>query len=236
MNPIACPQKSLPDGFFYASSGDLDVNRMDSCPLMSTQQEIGKQQAKSQLARDTICDATIDCLATVGYGETSLNRVASLAGFSKGAVQHHFPSKEDLVAATANRLIERSFQPPSKLREPRSIAQAMISTWKRMINTDGYRALLEVLIAARTDKALRERLSEDLRQWNQAMDRQSLEAYESTSGNEDDVVMLLTMSRSLMRGLVIQDQYGVDSAQNLRMVERWIELIEPHLKLRDHDD
>ncbi len=199
---------------------------------MASVPEVGKQQAKSQRAREVICDATIDCLAKAGYGETSLNRVASLSGFSKGAVQHHFPSKEDLVAATANRLLERSFAPPRKQREPKTIFDAILSTWKRMINTDGYRALLEVLIAARTDQALQERLSEDLHRWNKAMDEQTSAFYQSTDRDDEDVMILLTMTRSLMRGLVIQDQYEDDPNRNLRMVKRWIELVEPHLKMR----
>ena len=74
---------------------------------MSSAPAIGKQQAKSIRAREAICEATIGSLVDVGYAETSLNRVATAAGFSKGALQYHYPSKEDLIAATLNRLLER---------------------------------------------------------------------------------------------------------------------------------
>ena len=67
--------------------------------------EVGLQQAKSERARAAICDATIASLAAVGYAETSINRVAAMADFSKGAVQYHFPTKEDLIAATVDALI-----------------------------------------------------------------------------------------------------------------------------------
>ena len=61
--------------------------------------EQGLQQLKSARARDSICKATIQLLAELGYAETTIAGVAQNAGFSKGAVQFHFPTKEELIAA-----------------------------------------------------------------------------------------------------------------------------------------
>ena len=194
--------------------------------------EVGLQQAKSERARAAICDATIAALAEVGYAETSLNRVASMADFSKGAVQHHFPTKEDLIAATLDTLLLRTVQ--SRIAEPKSVEDALLEAWQRFINTPAYRALMEVLNAARTDAALRQRISSDLVDWGKKLDQQSLARYQSVSGNAEDVVMLLNMTRSFMRGLLIQEQYGVTAATTLKYVRKWIELIAPLLKLSEH--
>ena len=53
--------------------------------------EQGLQQLKSARARENICNAAIALLAKVGYAETTIAGVAQAAGFSKGAVQYHFP-------------------------------------------------------------------------------------------------------------------------------------------------
>ena len=193
--------------------------------------EVGLQQAKSERARASICDATIAALAEVGYAETSLNRVASMADFSKGAVQHHFPTKEDLIAATLDTLLLRTVQ--SRIAEPKSVEDALLEAWQRFINTPAYRALMEVLNAARTDAALRQRISSDLVDWGKKLDQQSLARYQSVSGNAEDVVMLLNMTRSFMRGLLIQEEYGVTAATTLNYVRKWIELIAPLLKLSE---
>lgn len=193
--------------------------------------EVGLQQAKSERARAAICDATIAALAEVGYAETSLNRVASMADFSKGAVQHHFPTKEDLIAATLDTLLLRTVQ--SRIAEPKSVEDALLEAWQRFINTPAYLALMEVLNAARTDAALRQRISSDLVDWGKKLDQQSLARYQSVSGNAEDVVMLLNMTRSFMRGLLIQEQYGVTAATTLNYVRKWIELIAPLLKLSE---
>jgi hypothetical protein len=41
------------------------------------------------------------------------------------------------------------------------------------------------------------------------------------------------MTRSFMRGLLTQEQYGVSPEETLTYVGKWIELIAPLLKLRN---
>lgn len=200
---------------------------------MTVAEDIGKQQAKSLRARAAICDATIDCLFERGYGETTLARVASLAGFSKGALQHHFPSKEDLMAATADTLLARPFErSQNSMSRATSVEAALISPWKRMTNTPAYRALLEILIAARTDQKLQDRISDNLHTWNKALDEQAIVTFKAVEGTDEDVKALLTMTRSLMRGLIIQDRYGDDPSESDAHVERWAKLIAPQLAFR----
>ena len=45
--------------------------------------------------------------------------------------------------------------------------------------------------------------------------------------------MLLNMTRSFMRGLLIQEQYGVSPEETLSYVGKWIEMVAPMLALRD---
>ena len=44
--------------------------------------------------------------------------------------------------------------------------------------------------------------------------------------------MLLNMTRSFMRGLLIQEQYGVSPEETLSYVGKWIEMVSPLLALR----
>ena len=192
--------------------------------------QLGLQQAKSARAREGICSATISSLAAVGYAETSIIRVAQMAGFSKGAVQHHFPTKEDLIAATVDTLLLRTVQ--RKESQPVSVEAALMDAWQRFINTAAYRALMEVLNASRTDNALAHRIADELVDWGKNLDQQSLASYRASSGNDQEVVMLLNMTRSFMRGLLIQEHYGVDQQTTQSYVKKWIELIAPFLELR----
>ncbi len=198
--------------------------------------EQGLQQLKSARARDSMCKATIQLLAELGYAETTIAGVAQNAGFSKGAVQYHFPTKEELIAATVEHLLMRTVSSASQSYE--SVDSALLNAWQWLVNTSAYRALLEVLNAARIDRKLRLRISAELVAWGKNLDQQSLTIYQSANeqlpAHEGDaeVVMLLNMTRSFMRGLLTQEQYGVSPEETLTYVAKWIELIAPMLKLR----
>ena len=123
-----------------------------------------------------------------------------------------------------------------------SVDSALLNAWQRLVNTSAYRALLEVLNAARIDRKLRLRISAELVAWGKNLDKQSLTIYqsanESVAAHEGDteVVMLLNMTRSFMRGLLTQEQYGVAPEETLTYVAKWVELIAPMLKLRSLKD
>ena len=60
--------------------------------------------------------------------------------------------------------------------------------------------------------------------------------YEAVSGEPSDVIMLLNMSRSFMRGLLVQERYGVSSEETTQYVNKWIELVAPLLLLKEQSE
>ncbi len=194
-----------------------------------------KQRIKSQRAQDAMCDAAIESLYAAGYADTTLNKVATMAGFSKGALQHHFTSKEDLIAATVDRLLQRSVAGTSTIKAQvryESVEESLRRAWEKMVNTAAYRALLEILNAARADTELQARISDNLLQWGRALDQYAIDTYESVEGNDEDVKALMNMTRSFMRGLVIQERYVADANETFSYIERWIDMIAPQLRMR----
>lgn len=194
-----------------------------------------KQQIKSQRAQETICEAAITSLFKVGYGETTIIRVAEIAGVSKGALQYHYRSKEDLILATLNSILSRTSVNDTRHEKATSAEEVLLSIWKNLINTRPYLALLEILVAARTDKKLQARISDDLIRWGKALDEQGLTFWRSVNRTDEDVIDILNMTRSFMRGMVIQKRYHANEEENLRLVQRWIELISPEIELRDRE-
>ncbi len=203
----------------------------------TAEKPMGKQEAKRALAHEKICQATILCLAEIGYAETSIHKVIERAGVSKGALQHHFPTKEDLMAATAERILQNAqFAPVFETSKPaakRDVAKELKQIWLRYVNTDEYRALLEVLIAIRTDAELQKRLSPNLKAWEENRLAGAVKQYEAKSGNDSDVELIMTMTTSMMRGLIIQAQYNNDPDFHLRIIDAWTEMAANLLTPRD---
>jgi len=199
---------------------------------------MGKQEAKSLKTRTAICQATIKCLVAHGYGEATISRVVQEANMSNGALLHHFPSKEHLMTATAEYLLGRTHTRPDRKEAPGAddsalVASDLLTNWTYFINTPQYRALLEILIASRTDKKLHDQIEDTLHAYHAQSVDHMMATYESASGREEDAELLPWMSNIFFRGLLIQDQYSADPEQQRRMVERWIEMVAPLLRIRD---
>jgi AcrR family transcriptional regulator len=56
-------------------------------------------QARSETTRQKILDAAIDVFSEVGFAAAGLGEVIERAGMTKGALYHHFDSKEALATA-----------------------------------------------------------------------------------------------------------------------------------------
>lgn len=120
------------------------------------------QEERSTATRERLLEAAFRCLVEEGFAGTTTTLVCRRSRLSRGALLHHFPSKADLLAAAADYVFHRrlgefreafSGAPP----ESRSAATAIDLMW-RMLSGSTYYAWLELLLASRTDPALRDRL------------------------------------------------------------------------------
>lgn len=66
-----------------------------------------KNADRSAATRKLILDATIRCLDAWGYGAVTNIKVADEAGVSRGAMMHHFPTRQALIVATVEHAHER---------------------------------------------------------------------------------------------------------------------------------
>ncbi|MCG8455629.1 MAG: TetR family transcriptional regulator [Holophagales bacterium] len=60
-----------------------------------------KTKEETELTRRKILDVALDVFAEKGYSRTTLQEIASRAGFTRGAVYWHFENKADLLTALA---------------------------------------------------------------------------------------------------------------------------------------
>ena len=57
------------------------------------------QRRKSIQTRLAILEAAIDCLQLNGFARTTTQLIAQMAGISRGAMLHHYATKQDLIAS-----------------------------------------------------------------------------------------------------------------------------------------
>ncbi len=56
--------------------------------------------------RQAIVEATMRCIAEYGYAATTIDRICEEADISRGLINHHFSSKDELIAQTYKQLAE----------------------------------------------------------------------------------------------------------------------------------
>ncbi len=112
--------------------------------------------------RTRLLDATVECLVTYGYAGTTTQRVAEIAGVTRGAQVHHFRSKEDLVAAAVEHLAEQRVQAAIRdlgrvANTPDAVSMMLDYLWESHQGPI-FVATLELWVAARTDRVLAEHI------------------------------------------------------------------------------
>ena len=78
-------------------------------PEAETGTKVRRTQAeRTEATRTRILDAAVDVLASQGYAGFRTADVARIAGVSRGAQTHHFPSKDELVVAVVEHVFRRA--------------------------------------------------------------------------------------------------------------------------------
>ena len=174
------------------------------------------QAERSEQTRAQLFEATIECLLELGYAGTSLNEICRRAGVSRGAQQHHFASKAELMAHALEYLVGKlSAEVLGSIRtladQPDRIARGIDLLWRSFSGTLST-AAMELWVAARTDPELRDTLLPV----DRALGRSTLETYREVAWPDMPVERMETLywlTVNFTRGLAMDAMIGGDPAR-----------------------
>ncbi|MBC7277357.1 TetR/AcrR family transcriptional regulator [Nocardioides sp. NPDC057767] len=169
-----------------------------------------KQAERSATTRRALLDATIACLADLGYAGTTSVAVAERAGLSRGAQLHHFGTRDQLVVAAVEHLAQERMRrvrtemsriapQGAQLQKLTTVTQereAALGLLAEALSGPLYAASLELWVAARSDPGLRKELVP-------AEERVNAELAEicRTYISDDPIEVRLTLDLVLGRGV-----------------------------------
>lgn len=120
------------------------------------------QQERSRATRLALLEAAVECLAEVGWSGSTVSVVAERAGLSRGAAQHHFPTREDLFIAAVEHVTAVRAAEIRRYTEQQGGERLSTERVVEMIvdlhTGDLFRAALALWVAATDEPPLRERL------------------------------------------------------------------------------
>jgi AcrR family transcriptional regulator len=135
-------------------------------PTIETRRTQAQRRSRT---RQALLTATIELLAEVGYAGVTTRAVATRAGVTPGALQHHFDGKAQLVAAASEHLNleltrELVARTPTAGRSDRELAEELLDRLWEIHKGPLMVAVGELVVAARTDGELRNLLAPMQRQ------------------------------------------------------------------------
>ena len=192
------------------------------------------QQDRGWATRARLLEAAVSCLAELGWGGATVSVIASRAGVSRGATQHYFRTREDLLTAALAHMAdvrlaeirrEAARLPPSAQHRTRDVVGLLV----RLYSGPLFRAALQIWTAASASDALRELvLPLEARLGREAHKAaiELLRADESVPGVHEAVQATL----DLARGLGLADTLADDSRRRERIVAQWAAMLDAAIK------
>lgn len=181
------------------------------------------QAERRQETTDKILRAAIDLLVKRGYSGFSTIAVAAHAKVSRGARENYFKTKYDLIEAaweTALRRAElRSRQKAGEMSASSDPLGDFLASSRSFFLSDDYIALLELAMAARTDKKIEHIMHVLFKGNRKRHDHVWLDAFVRTGYRRQNAEKLIDLANCVFRGAALLSAWGLPAALYRDVIE-----------------
>ncbi|HEY2298354.1 MAG TPA: TetR/AcrR family transcriptional regulator [Jatrophihabitans sp.] len=191
------------------------------------------QQDRSRATRARLLEAAITCLAELGYHASTVAVVAERAGVSRGAAQHHFPTRDDLFTAAMEHVThvraEELRRELDELPGGRPSTADVVALTFSLYSGSLFRAALALWVAASAEPALRDQIVPLEARIGREIHRvviSLLDVDERTPGVRETVQATLDLARGLGLANLLTD----DSRRRDRIAAQWARTLELTLR------
>ncbi len=193
------------------------------------------KQDRSRVTRQRLLEATIDSLAEQGWVATTVGVVAERAGVSRGATQHHFPTREDLITGALEYMFDTRMD--SARREAQEIpagpgrTKLVVERLVEYYTGPMFKAALQVWTAASADPELRDRIVPLEERFGRRAHKMAVENL-GVDDNDPVTHRLVQATLDLARGLGLADVLTDDARRRAEVVRSWAEVLDASLNAR----
>jgi len=200
---------------------------------MAPQSARQTQDMRSSSTRQKILEATLDSIYEDGFLNASTTEISRRAGVSRGALIHHYPNKDMLIAAAIDHLLNL------EIADIRIVAGAYADKtltiddfiddmWQRFSGRL-FMITIDFLSSARTDEKLRQALIPVSAQFQQSLNEIWMQFFTNHSLAPKKVQGLLNITLCLMRGMGIQTIMRNDAPYFTELQEIWKDILRAQL-------
>ncbi len=186
------------------------------------------QESRSKAAREKLLNATLEVLRDRGYSGLTTKEVAVRAGFSNGALMHHYSTKADLVIAAGAHIYERHIENGRKTAMSAAATadplKAFIADCEDVYLGDSFIPTIELMVAARTDPLMNAPFDAFMQDYRKTMNKIWLQAFLRAGYSKQRASFTMTSTLFMIRGMGINSIWQKDMAYYRRVLREWTDV------------
>lgn len=181
-----------------------------------------------------LADATITLIAEIGFANVTTARIAKLAGVSRGAMLHHFPSKSALIIYATGEMWGRVVAASEKLSadsdpenpDPKVFVETL---WGGAMARTNVSVSTDIMLAARGNPELQAHLDIGVKRMFDSYRKAGRHAFGNTGLSVSECDSLIDSVSSTLRGLRLAQMLSPDADREKAVLAMLVEMLRSQL-------
>jgi AcrR family transcriptional regulator len=198
------------------------------------------QEQRRRETREAVLNAAAQVLTEEGYPRFSAARVAARAGVSRGALERYFPTKNELLVAVTEHVLDRAVNEARLLaaRGPRHsdpINRFLLDS-EHFFFSPVYRSMIELAIAANGDNELAEPHNAIVLRGRKELNSIWLDALVEAGFARRNAELFVELTHYFLRGLFLASTWLPYKPNRRALLQAWSELAPGLLRVDETPD
>ncbi len=168
------------------------------------------QHERSEETRTKLLEAAVDCICEFGYAATTTSIIALRAGVSRGALQHQFRSRSDLLVAEVEYIGRQISAEIGSVPAGAPVGERIdicIRSYWRVYTSKAFVAATQILFGAKDDPELFARIRAVMQELEAAHDRHWQRIFADVGAPPARVASVRHVVLGTLRGLAFRQQF-----------------------------
>jgi AcrR family transcriptional regulator len=191
------------------------------------------QAERTETTRKLILDAAIGIMRRKGVAGLRTGEVADAAGVSRGALLHHFPTKDDLILEALHHVNDKALRASREralfAKRGHDPIDAIVADACEYFFGDGFFVELGLAVGQTLDPEMRRIVNLSTRRSRFSVERTWREALEAANLPAAIAADILAITLSIVRGFAVRRFLDDNPAQVAHLIEVWREMVRLYL-------
>jgi AcrR family transcriptional regulator len=192
------------------------------------------QAERTDEMRQRLIEAASTVLRRKGYAGLRIEEVSRVAKVSRGAQQHHFPTKDSLVLATAAHLLRQGLERGRARAESALVGEdpleAIIQVCLEYFLGPDFGVILDLVLASTKDRGLRDQVYGFARESRLGVEQAWLDVLCGHGIPPAKAEKILWLTISIVRGFSVRALWQRDEKLFRSLLDEWKVILYGHLK------